>query len=76
VYLLKVFYKSAQKEPINYSKFDCSTFALMPSVKVIPKKLTIIEGAYSMHPVLADYVVSVLFLVGCVGCCRNRCTLR
>ena len=34
----------------SYRPFDCKTFTLSPAVTVTPKKLTIIEGSYSMHP--------------------------
>ena len=61
-FLKEVLIPLSKKEPINYSKFDCSTFTLMPPVKVISKKLTIIEGAYSMHPDLADYYDFSVFL--------------
>lgn len=33
-----------------YRVFDCSQMALGESINVQPKKLNIIEGAYSMHP--------------------------
>ena len=61
-FLKEVLIPLSKNEPIYYSKFDCSTFTLMPPVKVIPKKLTIIEGAYSMHPDLADYYDFSVFL--------------
>jgi len=41
-------------EPFSYRVFDCSEMALGQSVSVTPKKLSIVEGAYSMHPQLAD----------------------
>jgi len=33
-----------------------------PALKIIPKKLTVIEGAYSMHPELSSYYDLSLFL--------------
>ena len=45
---------------VSYRKFDCSTFTLSEPITVLPKPLTIVEGAYSMHPSLADtYSLSV-----------------
>jgi uridine kinase len=47
---------------ILYHKFDCSTDTLSPPIRVSPKKLTVIEGAYSMHPELAKYYDLSIFL--------------
>ncbi|MBQ7779917.1 MAG: hypothetical protein IJ404_05420 [Clostridia bacterium] len=49
-------------EPIKYRKFDCSSMTLTDEETVIPKKLTIVEGAYSMHPELAEYYDLSVFL--------------
>jgi len=52
-------YERFQSEVINnlksnrefcYRIYDCSKAALTDWVKVIPKKINIIEGVYSMHP--------------------------
>ena len=40
---------------VEYRPFDCSTFELCPPVAIAPKRLTVIEGAYSMHPELVPY---------------------
>ena len=40
--------------PFSYRPFDCSTFSLADSVRVLPKKLNIIEGTYSHHPYFGD----------------------
>lgn len=42
-------------EPVSFRKFDCSTFTLTEPVVIQPKKLNVIEGAYSMHPELEGY---------------------
>ena len=47
---------------MQYSAFDCSTFTLRPAVEIAPKGLNIIEGAYSMHPQLAQYYDFSVFL--------------
>ena len=47
-------------QAVCYRRFDCSTFTLSEPIKVEPKPLTVVEGAYSMHPSLADtYNLSV-----------------
>lgn len=51
-----------KNEPINYQKFDCSTMELLPSSKITPKRLTIIEGVYSMHPEFTEYYDLCVFL--------------
>lgn len=49
-------------EPIKYRKFDCSSMTLTDEETVIPKGLTVVEGAYSMHPELARYYDLSVFL--------------
>ncbi|MGO1369012.1 uridine kinase family protein [Senegalia sp. (in: firmicutes)] len=39
----------------NYQIFDCKMQTLTEYRTVVPKKLNIIEGVYSMHPELIDY---------------------
>ena len=41
-------------KPFSYRPFDCGTFQLTDPVSVMPKKLNIIEGAYSEHPYFGD----------------------
>ena len=48
----------------SYRPFDCKTFTLAPSVPVIPGKLTVIEGSYSLHPYFGDpYDLKILLTV-------------
>ena len=49
-------------EEINYRRFDCKTMILQPAVKINPGKLTVIEGAYSMHPKFSGYYDFSVFL--------------
>lgn len=42
------------KKEFKYQKFDCGKMALTEWVHVTPKRLNIVEGSYSMHPVLSD----------------------
>ena len=41
-------------KPFSYRPFDCNTFQLTDPVAVMPKKLNIIEGTYSLHPYFGD----------------------
>jgi len=43
------------KETIVYRPFDCMTQALCADVCVLPKKLTVVEGVYCMHPSFSRY---------------------
>ncbi len=51
-----------KKQPVKYRKFNCSTLELGDYIRVVPEKLTIIEGAYSMHPELQKYYDLSVFL--------------
>lgn len=61
-FLKEVLVPLKKNEPIKYRRFDCDTFELCPPVNVVPKKLTIVEGAYCMHPELAGYYDLSVFL--------------
>ncbi len=47
---------------VTYRKYDCSTGAFSEPVTVSPKKLVIVEGAYSTHPSLFGYYTLSVFL--------------
>lgn len=47
---------------VKYRKFDCSTFTLLSAVEILPQKLTVIEGSYSLHPYFGDYCDMSVFL--------------
>ena len=49
-------------EEIRYKRFDCKIFTFCPEVVVEAKRINIIEGSYSMHPLLADYYDFGIFL--------------
>lgn len=51
-----------ENKPVNYRRFDCKTMQLLPAVEVLPKKLTVIEGAYSLHPYFGEYCDLSVFL--------------
>lgn len=48
----------------EYRVFDCSQMALGETVAVQPKRLNVVEGAYSMHPALSHaYDISVFLSI-------------
>ena len=51
-----------RKKTISFRKLDCKTFQLLPTVTVEPKRFAVIEGAYSMHPDLAEFYDLSVFL--------------
>lgn len=53
-FLAEVLVPLYKEENIDYVRFDCATFDLLPAKKMEPKKLNVIEGSYSMHPKLAE----------------------
>ena len=61
-FLAEILLPLSKGESITYQRFDCSTFSLAPPINVEPKKLNIVEGAYSMHPDLAGYYDFSVFL--------------
>lgn len=46
----------------KYRIYDCKKMSMSEQITVLPKQLSIIEGAYSMHPTLIDYYNLKLFL--------------
>ena len=61
-FLEEVLLPLSQNRPIRYQRFDCKTGALEPPVQVNPRRLTVIEGAYSMHPALSGFYDLSVFL--------------
>ena len=61
-FLVEVLTPMAHNAPVNYRRFDCATMTLTPPVQVIPKKLTVIEGVYSMHPAFRQHYDLSVFL--------------
>lgn len=51
-------------DAFEYRVFDCSQMALGETVAVQPKRLNVVEGAYSMHPLLSHaYDVSAFLCI-------------
>lgn len=49
----------------TYRRYNCSKGTFDEQVRVIPKKLNIIEGSYSLHPYLADcYDLKIFLQIG------------
>jgi uridine kinase len=65
-----------KKETVRYRRFDCSTQSLGEYITVEPQKLTVVEGAYSMHPELAPYYDLSVFLDITEECRRERILKR
>ena len=61
-FLEEVLLPLSQKETIAYRRFDCSSFTVQPPVMITPGRLTVIEGAYSMHPELSGFYDFSVFL--------------
>lgn len=60
--LAQVLIPLCQNSTITYSRFDCSTAKLLPATRVFSTPLTVIEGAYAMHPELEKYYDLSVFL--------------
>ena len=61
-FLAEVLQPLSRREPITYRPFDCHTQRIGEAVTVTPAQLTVVEGAYSMHPTLAPYYDFSVFL--------------
>lgn len=53
--------KLKTEDNFSYQRFDCSKMALGDNVTVIGAKYYIVEGTYSCHPVLGDYMSLKIF---------------
>jgi len=61
-FLEEVLLPLSRGETVRSARYDCHTQALLEPVETEPGALNIIEGAYSMHPLLADYYDLKVFL--------------
>ena len=61
-FLQEVLQPISRREEVCYRPFDCHTMTLGDAVRVTPHPLTVIEGAYAMHPDLAAYYDLSVFL--------------
>lgn len=49
------------EESFSYQRFDCSKMALGDYITIVGAKYYIVEGAYSCHPALGDYMSLKVF---------------
>lgn len=49
-------------EAADYRRYDCSVQSILPAQRMEPTALTVVEGAYSMHPELRCYYDLSVFL--------------
>lgn len=61
-FLGEVLLPLSQNQTVAYRRFDCKTQQILPPVNVNPTPLTVVEGAYCMHPQLSDFYDFSLFL--------------
>ena len=61
-FLEEVLLPVTRGETVRLQRYDCRTQTVQPPVEQAPKALTIVEGAYSMHPELAEYYDCSAFL--------------
>lgn len=61
-FLEQVLLPLKRNETIHYRRFDCSTFTILPAVEMVPRRLNVIEGAYSTHPAFGKYYDLSVFL--------------
>ena len=61
-FLVEVLPKLRTGEAFSYQRFDCSRMALGDWIPVQNNGFVFVEGAYSCHPVLGDYMDRKVFL--------------
>ena len=61
-FLSEVLLPLSRADSVRYAKFNCGSMSLEPPVTVKPGRLTVVEGAYSMHPELRDFYDFSVFL--------------
>lgn len=61
---------------VRFQPFDCQTMTLADAVQVPQRRLTVVEGAYSMHPELAEFYDFSVYLDVSEGLQRERILRR
>ena len=61
-FICEVMLPHSQGKNIEYKRFDCTTKTLLEGKIIEPKRLTVIEGVYSMHPELQEFYDLGVFL--------------
>lgn len=50
------------RKNLSFKRYDCKTNSFNEEVKLQHKKITIVEGAYSMHPYFGEYYDLAIFM--------------
>lgn len=61
-FLSEVLTPLARGSAVSLRRYDCRSQTLLPAQTVMPRPLTVVEGAYSMHPSLSAHYDLSLFL--------------
>ena len=61
-FLSEVLLPHSKGEEVKYQKYDCSSGRLSDEITVKQKRLTVIEGSYSMHSELSPYYNLSVFM--------------
>ena len=61
-FLSEILEPFSRGEEIIYRKFDCTTMSFGKTEHIIPQKMVVVEGAYSMHPEFEKYYDFSVFL--------------
>ena len=61
-FLTEVLTPMSRGEEIAYRRYDCSTGEILPPESKKPTRLIVTEGAYSLHPDLADFYNLKVFI--------------
>lgn len=61
-FLEEVLLPLTRGETVRHRPYDCHTRTLGGPVETAPRRMSIVEGAYSMHPALAGYYTLSAFL--------------
>ena len=61
-FLAQVLEPLSQGKSVRYHKFDCAKMALGAEIEAFPTPLTVVEGAYAMHPAFETYYNLSVFL--------------
>jgi uridine kinase len=54
-FLAEVLLPASRGETTHVQKYDCHEDALLTPVAVLPRRVAVVEGAYSLHPILSRY---------------------
>ncbi len=71
-FLAEVVAPLRQGDAVTFRRYECHSGTLAPPVTVTPARLTVVEGAYSMHPDLGAYYGLSVFLAVAPALQRER----